>query len=256
MNPRIIQRLRKLVRNAPNLLHGYNIYVDVDKLQLIDWVYQSCCPLAKSFVDLGGVWKVNGAYTIHTVRNYGIQRALLIDTDFPPGLQEKLSRVSNLEVIRGDFTDRIVVENIGQVDVAYLFDVLLHQANPSWDEVLTVYAAVASCIVIYNQQYVREQGSVRLTALPLEEYLTLAPRGREELYKYVYVHADELHPVYQKPWRDVHNIFQWGITDGDLRTQMNRLGFREVRFRNFGRFSNLPAFENHAFVFVRDQQPA
>ena len=32
---------------------------------------------------------------------------------------------------------------------------------------------------------------------------------------------------------------------------MKQLGFREVFYRNYGRFSDLPAFENHAFVFVR-----
>jgi hypothetical protein len=63
--------------------------------------------------------------------------------------------------------------------------------------------------------------------------------------------VNELHPVYRKPWPDIHNIFQWAITDQDLRNVMTRLGFQEVYFRNHGRFSNLTAFENHAFVFLR-----
>jgi hypothetical protein len=42
-----------------------------------------------------------------------------------------------------------------------------------------------------------------------------------------------------------------GITDEDLRTTKIKLGFQEVFFRNYGEFSNLSAFENHAFIFVR-----
>jgi len=64
------------------------------------------------------------------------------------------------------------------------------------------------------------------------------------------VHADEIHPHYGKPWKDMHNIFQWGITDEDIRTTMRKLGFQEVFFHNYGQFSHLVAFENHAFIFV------
>jgi hypothetical protein len=58
-------------------------------------------------------------------------------------------------------------------------------------------------------------------------------------------------PVYGKPWRDIHNIFQWGITDADLRSFLKTLGFREVFYANHGQFSNLAAFENHGFIFVK-----
>lgn len=251
-----IHRLRKFVRNIPSLLLGYNIYVDSDKLRLIDRTCRSAFPAARSFADLGGVWKVHGAYSLYALRKHSLDRGILVDTDFPRGLPEKLSRTSGLRIIRGDFASTDVVHKIGAVDVAFLFDVLLHQANPSWDTVLSMYAGSVRCMVIYNQQYVNGISTVRLTDLPLDEYLRVAPQGRDDIYKHVYAHADEVHPVYGKPWRDIHNIFQWGITDQDLRAHMIRLGFREVYFRNCGRFSNLPAFENHAFIFVRTDAPS
>jgi hypothetical protein len=247
-----LHRLRKIVRNVPSLLMGYNVYVDTDKLKLIDHVFRFAQPAATSFADLGGVWKVNGAYSRYALRKRSVNRGVLVDTDFPPGLLELLASNSRLQLINGDFTSPDVVSRIGSVDVLFLFDVLLHQANPSWDAVLSMYAGVAPCLTIYNQQYVLGNASVRLTALPLEEYVAVAPRGREEVYRHVYAHSDEIHPTYNKPWRDIHNIFQWGITDMDLRAKMKVLGFREVYFRNCGGFSNLPAFENHAFIFVRD----
>jgi len=145
------------------------------------------------------------------------------------------------------------MKSIGSVDVAYFFDVLLHQANPAWDQVLARYSSLASCIVIYNQQYVRGKTSVRLTHLPLGEYLAIT-HAREEICRFVYAHANELHPTYKKPWIDFHNIFQWAITDEDLRAVMVKLGFREVYYQNCGPFLNLPAFENHEFIYLRDQR--
>jgi hypothetical protein len=246
-----LHRLRKIARNAPSLFMGYNLYVDTDKLRLIDHVFQSARPSARSFADLGGVWKVDCAYSRYTLKKHNVKRGIVVDTDFPQKLEEKLSRDSRLRLIHGDFASPEVASRVGQVDVIFLFDVLLHQANPSWDVVLSMYADKTSCLVIYNQQYILGNTSVRLTSLPFEEYLALTPGGRDEVYRQVYAHGDEIHPEYKKPWRDIHNIFQWGITDHDLRSSMNGLGFQEVFSRNYGKFSSLTAFENHAFIFIR-----
>ena len=253
MNISISHKLRKIARNAPNLLRGYNIYVDTDKLHLIDHVYRSVLPDARSFADLGGVWKVNAAYTLYSLRTHRLAAGTIVDTDFPSWLEGKLSKAPGLHVVRGDFTRPDVIQSIGSIDAAYFFDVLLHQANPSWQQVLADYSRITSCFVIYNQQYVQAGASIRLTHLPLEQYLTMTPYYREDICRYAYAHANEMHPVFQKPWLDIHNIFQWAITDRDLRNVMTGLGFREVYYRNHGRFSNMPAFENHAFVFTRSR---
>jgi hypothetical protein len=247
-------RIVRVVKNAPNLLHGYNIYVNAEKLRLIDRTFNSVYPSARSFADLGGVWNVNGAYAIYTLKKFPIDRGVIADTDYPDAVQERLSRYPRLDVLRGDFATSELTEQVGHVDVAYFFDVLLHQANPDWDRVLTAYANVASCFVIYNQQYIQGQETTRLTDLPLERYIALAPKGREAFYRHVYAHRTEVHPTYRKPWIDIHNIFQWGITDKDLRSHMAGLGYEEVHYGNHGRFSNLTAFENHSFIFMRDDR--
>lgn len=251
MNLLALHRLKKIIKNSPNLLSGYNIYVDTDKLRLIDHVFKHIAPFARSFADLGGVWKVNAGYTLYTLQKKNIQRGILVDTNFPDGLKEKLSQHPRLTIIQGDFAHTGTISRIGNVDVVYFFDVLLHQANPSWSKILSEYAKNVSCIVIFNQQYIRGEHTVRLTDLPIDEYIGIAPKGREETYRYIYSHAQEIHPEYKKPWKDIHNIFQWGITDDDLRATMNGFGFQEVYYKNHGRFSNLPAFENHAFIFVK-----
>jgi hypothetical protein len=247
----LARKLKNAVRNIPNLVQGYNIYVNRNKLNLIDSVYNNHFPGAKSFVDLGGVWKVNAAYTIHTLKKPNIAAGTIIDMDCPDGLKKKLNTYKNLNIIIGDFTDRRNIDAVGKVDVAYFFDVLLHQANPDWDEVLGRYAACCTCMVVYNQQFTQSEETVRLIDLPFEEYIKLASDYRKEFSREVFDHKNEIHPEFNKPWKDIHNITQWGITDKSLRSVMQRLGFQEIYFKNYGIFIDLPAFENHAFVFMK-----
>ncbi len=250
MTTALWRKALKGFRNLPNLLQGYNIYVNRDKLRLIDLAFEKFCPQAKSFADLGGVWNVNAAYTLYMLKTFSIERGVLADTDFPPGLKEKLRQFPNLEVVPEDFGSQAVIKKVGVVDVIFLFDVLLHQANPDWNEVLERYSQNCSCFVIYNQQFIQGDESIRLTNLPFEKYIELVS-DHGEVTRYVYDHKEEIHPVFQKPWKDIHNITQWGITDKGLRSTMARLGFREVFYKNYGMFIDLPAFENHAFIFVR-----
>ncbi|MGB5875598.1 MAG: hypothetical protein WBH56_17890 [Bacteroidota bacterium] len=250
----ILRKAKRLLNGTANLARGYNLYVNREKLRLIDQTFSIVAPDASSFADLGGVWRVNAAYARYIIKRYPVERGVLVDTDYPGWLMKRLRRIPRLDVISGDFASPAAVSAVGKVDIAIFFDVLLHQANPHWDDVLSLYAKSTDCIVIYNQQYVAGSKSIRLTDLPLEEYTTLTSERRAEFYKQVYSHRDEIHPGYQKPWGDIHSIAQWGITDADLREHMASLGYTERYFRNYGRFLDLPAFENHAFIFARKRR--
>ncbi len=59
----------------------------------------------------------------------------------------------------------------------------------------------------------------------------------------------EIHPQHQRIYRDIHNIWQWGITDEDLIGKMSALGFKLLFYKNAGKLFNLENFESHAFVF-------
>lgn len=247
----LVRRFKKALKNSPNLVKGYNIYADSDKFRLIRRAFTDVVPHAESFADLGGVWKVDAAYTIETMKRFRPKRGYLIDTDIAGPLYQRLREIPNLTTMREDFTKEDVISSLGTLDAVFLFDVLLHQANPSWKEVLRRYSSVASCMIIYNQQFTRGAATVRLTDLPYDEYVSLVPVRNTGIYRYVYDHATEIHPEYNKPWKDIHNIFQWGITDADLRATMENLGYKQVFFKNYGQFSNLEFFENHGFIFVK-----
>ena len=244
-------RSGELIKNLPNWMMGYNLYVNREKFSLIDHVFNNDAISIHSFADLGGVWNVNAAYTLYTLKKYTIDRAFLVDTNFNTIVDKKVKKYSHLHKITGDFTQDDVIDKLKGVDVIFLFDVLLHQVNPDWNVVLEKYSAVTKCIIIYNQQLINADKTLRLTDLSLEEYKALAPARNDNLYEYIYTHGQDIHPEYQKPWKDIHNFWQWGITDSDLRNQMKNLKFEEIYYKNHGRFSNLPAFENHSFVFVK-----
>jgi hypothetical protein len=251
MTLRLARKVTKGIQGLPNILEGYPLATNRKKFRILDTVFRDIAPSSKSFADLGGVWRVEAAYTIYALKTYSINRAFLVDTNISPLLEQRLQQFPHLQVLRGDFGNEDILESIGPVDVLILFDVLLHQVHPHWDEILQRCAQLARVIVVYNQQYVRGPETIRLTDLPLREYTAIVPRRRDRLYDFIYEHASEIHPEYHKPWKDIHNVWQWGITDRGLRTLMSGLGYREEWYRNYGMFSDLRSFEDHAFVFVR-----
>ncbi|MEM3672953.1 MAG: hypothetical protein QW468_01820 [Candidatus Bathyarchaeia archaeon] len=65
----------------------------------------------------------------------------------------------------------------------------------------------------------------------------------------------EVHPHHKRIWRDIHNVWQWGITDDDLIAKMKSLGFVLYYYKNCGiyhLFISSKKFENHAFMFIKE----
>lgn len=208
----------------------------------------------RSFADLGGVWAVEGGYTFHALDRHDPQRAVLVDEDRPPAIQERARSYPALELLQANFGADDVPGRIGDVDAVILFDVLLHQVAPDWDAILEMYARRAWCMVIVNPQYVAGTETVRLLDLGPEGYAHAAPAGTypPDLFE----RLDEPHPRRGRPWRDVHEVWQWGITDEDLRARMADLGFSLAYWANGGAWRRLEPFEDHAFVFARPERAA
>ena len=79
------------------------------------------------------------------------------------------------------------MQQIGKVDAITLFDVLLHQVNPDWDEILEMYAPSTTYFIIYNQQFVAADKTVRLLDLGYEDFFKNVPRAKDNpLYKEVF----------------------------------------------------------------------
>jgi hypothetical protein len=223
-----------------------------DKKELIDYTFLRCQPVPTSFADLGGVWGVDGAYTFYTLREYGAKYAFLVDSNFTDATTQKGKSEISLRLIRGNFGDEQVVEQIGMVDSIFLFDVLLHQVKPDWNEILKIYLNHTKYFVVYNQQWTGSEQTVRLLDLGRDEYFKNVPHDKEHpAYRELFNNMNEISPVSKRALRDRLDVWQWGISDHDLLHTMKNMGYKMQYYKNCGRFGSLPNFENHAFVFQK-----
>jgi hypothetical protein len=253
--------LRGAVRPLARKVRGHDPYAQLDpvRLGLIDFAFQQLVGV-RSFADLGGVWGVDGGYTFYALERYRPRRGVLVDTDVLPWVEARARRFPKLEVITGNFGDPAISARVGEVDTVMLFDTLLHQVAPDWDEVLELYAPRTRSFLIYNPQWTGER-TVRLLELGEEEYFLNVPHAvddptptgpdGEPLYAHLFGRLDEMNTKHGRLWRDVHNVWQWGITDHDLLSTMDRLGFAMKSEASFGPFKSLEHFERRAFVFER-----
>ncbi len=222
---------------------------DCDKQQLIDTAFARRRP--ETIADLGGVWNVDGAYCFYSSETYDLKSAFLVDSDFSDRVLARCRDGQRVTPLTGMIGAPEVAEQIGAVDAVFLFDVLLHQVAPNWDEVLELYAPRTSTFVIYNPQWTGDE-TLRLLDLGREDYFANIPHAEAEAgYDTLFDRLDEQYPAHDRLVRDVHYIWQWGITDQSLRQTMQKLGFVEVVERSYGQFGSAPQFERRGFVFER-----
>jgi hypothetical protein len=258
-NLRMVQSLRKFIKAPLNKfkMPFSPLWISRQikgKKALIDF---ACRRIGiRSFADLGGIWGVDGEYTFYVMKTYEIEAAFLVDITCNDTVIEKKKLYPTLKIINGNFGDEEIARQIAGVDAVILFDVLLHQVRPDWSEILDMYAYRTKCFLIFNPQFIASKNTIRLLDLGEENYFRNIPHTKdEEPYKAVFEKMYEVHPrpqyKNQRIYRDIHDIWQWGIVDSDLVAKMEILGFTLHYFKNWGRFSNLANFENHAFAFWR-----
>ena len=102
---------------------------------------------------------------------------------------------------------------------------------------LKYYAAHTKLFLIYNQQFTGAR-TVRLLEQGREWYLRHVPHtpADTEEYSDLFEKANEPHPRYSdgRTYRDMHDVWQWGITDHDLTRVMSELGFHIVYEQDCG----------------------
>jgi hypothetical protein len=217
------------------------------KRRLIDVAVQRAG--IRSVADLGGVWAVDGKYLFHALDSGPMDRAVMVDTHPSEAFLARARAYPQLEVIEGNFGDRATAVRVGPTDAVILFDVLLHQVRPDWDEVLEMYARQTRCLIVFNQMWTGGPRTVRLLDLGRDEYLRNVPAS--EFHEEALDRLDEIAIDHGRPWRDVHHIWQWGIVRSDLESRVADLGFEQMHHRSAGRFAGLPHVDEHGWVWVR-----
>jgi len=179
----------------------------------------------RSFVDLGGCWGVHGGYTLHALKTGRIERAVLVDGNITALTRTRGEPWPQLELVESALGEEKTVEQVGTVDAAIMFDILLHQVSPNWNEFLERYSRNVGTLIIYNQGWLGRE-TVRFTDLPVDEYLAHTYHINEGRIREWYGQHAEWNDDQGKPWRDVHNFWQWGITEKDLIGVLWDLGYR------------------------------
>ena len=82
----------------------------------------------RSFVDVGGMWGVNGEYSFLAERA-GATRVLLVDIDQTEEFDRKRSQ-SKVEFVKADATDPALVNEIGTFQVVWCAGLLYHVPDP------------------------------------------------------------------------------------------------------------------------------
>jgi hypothetical protein len=239
----ILKLYRNIRYKTPPLLNS-------DKLKLIDFALGQG---AKTFADLGGMWRVNGGYSVYCA-DHGARQVTMVDFHATPEFLADQQSRKNLAFLQRNFALAATSAEVNKVDCVLLFDVLLHQVKPDWNEVLRNYAPYANQFLIYNQQFTGAQ-TVRLIDQGQAWYLRHVPHapGDTSEYSDLFEKADELHPRYTdgRTYRDMHDVWQWGITDDDLKSLMSELGFQVTYERDCGEWPGTEEIRNKAFVFQR-----
>ncbi len=224
-----------------------NPVLQPQKLRAIDHAARRLAPT--SVADLGGVWAVEAGYTFAAIDRCDLDRAVLVDTGVTEAVRERAAQHPQMEIVEANFGSAEAAAQVGAVDVVLLFDVLLHQVDPDWDEVIALYAERTSAFVVVQPQWTWTDETIRLVDLGRDEYLASVPD--EALARSLFDRIDDTHPGYGRPWRDVHEVWQWGITDEALVDRMRGHGFHMTFFEDDGSWRGLDRFASRSFVFQR-----
>lgn len=210
----------------------------------------------RSFLDLGGCWGVSGAYTFQSLLAFDIERAVIIDADVTAQVKQRATAFPQLELMQGSFDSSDLIDRLGKVDAIIMYDILLHQVAPDWDELIALYAPHTNLFVIYNQMWTGSEHTLRLFDLGLEEYAANTPYGSGSSYlegrmAELKARWDDIDPATGRKHQDQHNFWQWGIVVPDLMRVMWSHGFKAELMKDYGSFHGLKHFENNGFVFSR-----
>ena len=232
--------------------------VQQGRLDAIDFAVEEVG--VRSFAELGGIGSVYGQYAFHMIDKPAVERGVLMDIRItkpaPEHLLTMLEQASprpGLQVLENGRLDTDTLAQIGKVDAMLLFDVLLHMVAPDWDEVLERCAPQTSTFVIANPQWQGGGETIRLVELGREGYLAAVPPTQPHLE--LFDRLDDWFAMQMRPYRDATNVWQWGITDVDLRDKMRELGFVLKYERTFNRLLGAESFVNKAFVFSKRDKP-
>lgn len=206
----------------------------------------------KSIVDVGGCFGVHGGYAFHALE-HGAESGMILDRVITEPTKERAARHPGLTLKTMDLGDREEIARLPRFDAAIIYDVLLHQVDPDWDEFLALYAGKVDTLIIYNQDYAGDE-TFRFIDKGLEWYREqdfAGFYGKDAVDKWFARHQEK-DPATGKLLRDIHGFWQWGIAYRDIIRVAHEQGFRLDYFINEGSRFFGPLFNCNGYLFRRN----
>ncbi len=203
----------------------------------------------RSVADIGGVWKVEGGYARHAHGLDGVERVQLVDLHMSASVRDFARDHVGFELVEADMGSPDTPRLVGEVDLVLLYDVLLHQVGPDWDEILARYAEHAANVAVAGPRWAIGTEAVRLPDLGRDRYEAIAPLAPDN--HLMFEQPDEWIDRYQRTRRDAHAYWQWGIPTAAISAKMTELGFATIGYEHLGPWFGSRAFTSEAAVFTR-----
>ncbi|MQX44079.1 hypothetical protein GHK58_28800 [Sinorhizobium meliloti] len=228
----------------------YKQKLDPIKLSLIDRAI-TLAPEIKSSADLGACWGVDGGYSRYVLEEHKLEKAVIVDQHITSATQEWTSHQPKAKPVTGLFGTDSTLEKVGDVDVVFFFDVLLHQVAPDWNEVLKMWAPKTKYFLIHNPMWTVGSETLRFPDYGFEWFKANVVYQHEGRLKEWFANLDKFDLEQNKPLKDVHNFWQFGITHQDMITTLDRLGFDCVFSKYLKSRSTKPWIKNYGYLFKK-----
>lgn len=228
----------------------YRDDIDIVKMGLVDKAF-SKLPALKSCADLGACWGVDGGYSRYALENAHVEKAVIVDQHITDPTIDWVRDEPRAHLVSGLFGDNATIDEVGDVDIVFFFDVLLHQVAPDWDEVLARWSKNTKYFLIHNPMWTVGRETIRFPNYGFEWFKANVVYQHEGRLKDWFSRHDAFDADQGKKLRDVHNFWQFGITDEDMRNVMNKLGFECIYQEYFKSRSGKPWIKNYGYIFKR-----
>jgi hypothetical protein len=222
------------------------------KAKLLETAYQ--LKHFKSFADLGGCWGVNGGYAFHArgLCDQNFERGYIVDQYITPLTIERANEYPDIQLVSAMLGSAEAIEIVGKIDAIIMYDILLHQVAPNWDQFILDWLQVADTVIIYNQNWFKSHKSVRFVDCGLDWYLKNVyfnnnEDGLREWFASHYLFDEQQ----SKNKRDIHNWWQWGITPHDIIDVFASNNFDLLYTNTYGQFAAFPWIINQGMIFSR-----